>query len=592
MGYEKVAIVKLLRTLVICSAFIGIITHSKQRPCAFVTSINCPNECDDRKQFKECDGDLYGKTFFSFRPQDSDSSRRILDWFNADYVQPISEPTVSIVDYLDDQEWITEAAVAPARTFPFPWHNIFTMSVQWTRSFDRSKIARWFFFNGEDLMTVGIPSDEFAFDINGSQIGLSFGTQGDALIPGKIGNVWARPFVENLIIDLDYWNDLGGIKDGLWSRVECVVVQMKTHMQMRSFGSGVTSSEYPAGLMTLESIGEEFCATTPVPYDSIICALQGNEGWGAVQPLHYGKFPLCAQTLWGVAGIHFDLGYDFYKKDWGYVAGSMQVVFPTGTRPKSIYVFEPVIGANKSWQFGATFIAHYMKEYSNEKQVGLYAYLVGTHLFKSRQDRVFGLKNNGAGSQLLLLKQFNAEQTELINAEREANIFNGTAQIGAAFMFDGSCMLQFSKGHFVGDLGYNLWFRTKEIRSKVVGFKGFYENGLGIKGRLFMERNTAIGCPGTEPQCVYNLTTDSKATIVCSTETDVDEDGNPTPVFITPSDIEYGSALAPMAMTHKIFAATGFKSSWFALVSAEVEFSSNNAALNQWGIMMKIGKDF
>ena len=62
--------------------------------------------------------------------------------------------------------------------------------------------------------------------------------------------------------------------------------------------------------------------------------------------------------------------------------------------------------------------------------------------------------------------------------------------------------------------------------------------------------------------------------------------------LLQPWDVNYGSALSPAALSHKIFAAAGFKSSWFALLSGEVEFSANNAAINQWGIMLKVGGEF
>jgi hypothetical protein len=530
---------------------------------AFSTGINYPNDCDKRKQFETCDGDVFGKTFFSFRPQDSDSSRRILGWFNADYQRSIFHPGVK---------------------------NVLTISPQYTRSFNPKDIATWFFFNGSDSMTVGIPSAEQAYTINGSQIGLSLGTEPyhsyEKLVSGEIGKVWAKPLVENFILDFDYWHDLSVFKKGLWMRFEAPLVYMKTKMNLCAKGKGIDIDPYPSGLMSLCDIGEEGCGTTPVPYTSILCALQGNKGWGAVAPLKFGKFPLRDQGRWGVAGLHMDLGYDFLNVGPILLAGSLQVVFPTGTRPRGIYILEPVIGANKSWQVGGTFIAHYLHEFK-ESTLGIHIYAVGTHLFKAKQDRVFTLKNNCAGSQLLLLKQFNAIGSELIDAEREANIFCGTARIGAQLMFDGSIMLQFSKKRFVADLGYNYWARTKEMRSHNVCFKGFYEDALGIKGDQPMETElTNIGCPGTYPVCTYDLATACATTIACPGE------ANETTIFIQPSDIEYGSVLSPGVMSNKIFAALGFKSQWFAILSGEAEFGKTNGVVNQWGIMIKIGREF
>ena len=162
------------------------------------------------------------------------------------------------------------------------------------------------------------------------------------------------------------------------------------------------------------------------------------------------------------------------------------MVFPTGTRPNGTYVFEPVIGANKSWQVGATAIAHYVREFEHGEYRCLFLCSRNTS-FQITQDRVFSLKENGPGSQLLLLKQFQVSQVGLINAQPEANIFCGRTKIGCNIMFDGSLMFQYSRKRFVADIGYNLWARTKEKREKTVWFRGFYVDSFGIKGNNPME---------------------------------------------------------------------------------------------------------
>ena len=567
----------LIVRLLLC---IGIFSGGMQAAdCVFVTPINCPTKCDNNSLYKTCDGNFYGKTFFSFRPQDSDSSRRILGWFNQDYIDSDRSET----------------------------RQILTISGQYTRSFNPNQIAQWFFFNGCPWMTVGIPNEYESFTIDGSQIGLSLGTIFDPVFDtlelrsGKIGTVWAKPFVENYIIDVDLWYDLSKWHEKLWSRIEFPIVYMKTNMRMRSSGSGVQIDDYPFGLFSLTSqiidaFNDQLCDATAVPYSSILRALEGNLGWGVVTPLNCGKFPICELHKWGVAGVHFDLGYDIYKDMPWYCAASLHVVFPTGTRPNGTYVFEPVIGANKSWQFGATFIANYIKEFK-KCDLGIYFYAVGTHLFKASQDRVFALCKNGPGSQLLLLKQFEISQTGLVDAPREANIFCGRTKIGSTLMFDGSLMFQLSYKELIVDAGFNYWARMKEKRAKTVNFRGFYESAIAVKGDTPMQIQEQVP-PFIGPiQCLPNFTTDSTGTIAAPTEPDplntsqVTQDSSGA-IFIKPGDVNYGSPLQPTSMTYKVFGGIGYKSSWFILLSGEGEFGTNNAVINQWGVMVKVGKDF
>jgi hypothetical protein len=565
-----------LRLLLLCMAALA--NNIQAANCAFVTGVTCPTNCDDNGKYKTCDGDYYGKTFFSFRPQDSDSSRRILGWFNQDYTEQVY-PEV---------------------------RQILTISPQYTRSFNPKQIAQWFFFNGCPSMTVGVPNEYQDFDIDGTQIGLSLGTLFDPdtytleFVAGKIGTVSARPIVENYIVDFDLWYDLSKWHEKLWSRIEFPLVYMKTNMQMCSSGVGSQEDEYPFGLFSLTSTAlspsDYVCDATPVPYNSITAALEGNKGWGVVQPLECGKFSTREKHQWGIAGLHFDLGYDIYKELPWYCAASFHVVCPTGTRPKGTYVFEPVIGANKSWQIGATFISNYIKKFYR-CELGVYLYAVGTHLFKASQDRVYALGSNGAGSQLLLLKQFQLSQTGLVDAPREANIFCGRSKIGSTFMFDGSLMFQLTRNKFVADLGFNYWARTKEKRYKTVNFRGFYEGAIAVKGDTPMSSQVQVPPVIGPVQCVSDFTTDSTATIAGPTEPDVPNGSQVTEissgsVFLVPGNVDYGSPLQPTSMSYKVFGGVGYKSSWFILLSGEGEFGTNNAVINQWGVMLKVGKDF
>lgn len=579
-----------------------------------VTSFNI---IDSRNAVYKKGSDYFGKTFFSLRPQDSDSSRRILGWFNADYrnyhIDTDSEVAVNtdgdghhvvrgvsrrIADWFNKKpDVMLDADDSIDNDYGGPRY-VLTISPQYTHSFQTNGIAQWFFFNGRDAMTVGIPDENESFTIDGSQIGLSLGTIYDPdtdsvfLRSGLIGSVTAKPIVENYIVDIDLWYDLSRWHKHLWSRIEAPIVYMKTNMRMCSSGRGTQNDQYPLGLFSLDktivdAYGDEICGASCVPYSAIVCALEGNSGWGAVEPLKAGKFSTQPLIKWGVPSVHFDLGYDMYDTIPWYCAGSLHVVFPTGNRPKGTYVFEPILGANKSWQLGATAIAHYLKQFDDENEFGIYFYAVGTHLFKSNQERVFSLNRNGPGSQLLLLKQFKGDETGLISAEREANIYTGTIKVGATFMFDGSLMFQYSHNSLVVDLGYNFWARTPERISKKVGLQLCCDTPFGIKGNTPMEFQTMTGCLGSPVQCLNDTTTQSCARI-CGPALQDDE----ITTFITPGDLNYKAPLHPAAMSHKIFAATGYKSWWYALVSGEAEFSPNNAAINQWGIMLKMGVYF
>ena len=558
-------------------------------PCTVrVTCLEC-SDCDTTSLFS-CGDNLYGKTFYSFRPQDSDSARQIVKQFYR-YISKKEENTKPFEVSKEYAELFPSSAnriVENYNNLQGSKHNALTVTAQYSRSFSPNGLARWFFFNGTECMTVGIPDDEQTFDIDGSQIGLSLGNMiTTTLQTGPIGTLHAEPAIENILIEFDYYHDLESIKPGLWIDSLITLVHMTTDFNLVADNDASTQKDdFPAGLFTIDGAGDPTCQTTPVPFDSILDALEGCKGWGSMARLSCSKFSRKKLHKFGVAGLHADLGYDFRKKETSYCAASFHVVVPTGSRPEGTYLFEPVIGANKSWQVGATLRGHHLIGQA-DKKLGLYGYLVMTHLFKAKQTRVFALKNNGPGSQLLLLKKFNATGTALEEGQRVANILCGTTKIGAACMLDGSFLAQFNYRKFYIDIGYNFWLRTREKRSKMICFKGFYENQLGIKGHLPLMSEQTIGCPGTSAVCSYDLQTASQSTL----QQPADADSCTT--YLSAEDIDFGAGLHPMTWSNKIFGACALKTEKvIAILSGSVEFGKQNSAVDQWSIALSLGKEF
>ena len=540
--------------------------------CALETCIKCEQNCNNENCQISCNKDnLFGKTFFSVRPQDSNSARKLMNLANR--TKLLYEGFCGSVGF----------------------------SIAWQNSFDKDKdaqLGKWFFFNGKNCMTVGTPGNGQIFDVNANQIGMSLGNisllPNPILTPGFIGEVCINPEIENLIFDLDIRFDLDHFMCGLWTEFDFVFARTRTNLNLKNREQvKLTQQIFPPGFMTLG------CVTSPVPYLCIQDAFKGDKEIGVIPELMCGKFSQGEMVKSGLAGIHIDLGYDFVKNERGYFAAALDVVIPTGTRPSSKFLFEPVVGANKSWQVGGILQGAYVLNPYSDKKIAFHFNSVITHLFKSRQERLFSLKNNGPGSQYLLLKEFvflgQEGGSNLIGGQRAANILCGEADIGADVMFDGSIMLQLNLCRTFFNLGYNLWARSKEKIDDTICLKNFAENRYGIKGDFPLTKQTSFTCDQAFI-CATDPRTASNSTIAQSSTTDI-ENGEESTIFIQPSDIDFCTPLHPNAISHKIFGSIGFnyntlKNFWYFQVCGELEFSPNNRALNQWALTFQAGASF
>lgn len=481
-------------------------------------------ECADPK------GPVFGKTFFSYRPVHSNTARKM----------------VAVEDkiHLFGKD---------------EFYGVVDVALEYTQTFRPHRLAKYFSFKKDSTsMDYGQDCTSNAQDI----FGRNFGTT-------ATGTICFNPRIQNFIADIDLFLGWDEFICGLWTRLDIPIVH--TRWDLRMSDTGNADGSFPAGIF--DATANEIQA----PYSNLKEAFVGDQGWGKVNKLEAGRIN-GRRTDTQVSGLTFTLGYDFIRKERGHVAAGIFFVAPTGTRPHGDYLFEPIVGANHSWQLGGTLNAAYRlwENCDCEQSLWLYFDAEVSHLFKAKQTRLLGLKDNGAGSSYLLLKKWNADGTAVELIERAANILNTKLKVGATVMADASLMLQYNSGCFFGSLGYNFWVRSKE-KAKDVQI-AFPEATYSIFSPIV---------PFTD-ECSF-----SDATIgLCGTQECGDDF-----VFLKRNDVDVCPALAPRAFTNKVFGSLGYNwkdCDWtpFLALFGEVEFAHENKAANQWGVGLKGGVAF
>ena len=504
------------------------------------TSFNCPKSV----------GNVCGTHIhFSARPQDSNVARRM----------------VAVEDKIH-------------RYGAEEFNGVVSVGLQYQQTFKPGKLARYLF--GKESLTFG-PSCDGTYDIYGTNIGTT-----------ASGRISFAPRIRNFIADIDFWLGLDEFICGSWFRVTAPVNWTQWDLRPCQSLDNPTATPVPFAPGTVAFAD----AGTQTSFGGALAGLTGAP-FGIAPRADCGVLCCNGKTHdTAVAGLHFDLGYDFIRRECSHVGASLHVVAPTGTRQRDGLndhcLFRAVSGAQHSWQIGATVNAAYLawENCDGDQRLGIYFDSTITHLFKAKQRRLFNLKNRDGStnplSYLLLLKKFNASTGAVEGLQRAANALCCDIRVGARVMADLALMVQYDCGCFSAAVGYNFWGRSREQGS----FRKRKNNDCATScgDRCTITANT-LGIKGNTS--VDDATTQSTSTVgTCGPVDDA-------PVFLTTADIDFCSALHPRAWSNKVFGWVGWNwrdCEWQPFVALEggAEFGHNNTAVDQWEVMLKGGVAF
>lgn len=346
------------------------------------------------------------------------------------------------------------------------------------------------------------------------------------------GTMYFSPRIQNFTTDFDFYYGLDSWVEGLFTRVNLTAVHSKWDL-------GLTSVVEQVGPLAEDSITylddqlDYFCheKTFTVPV--------------TVAPLSYARICPCACTENGVADIHADLGWKFLIDDNFHLGLILRTVIPTGTRTNGKLLFAPVIGNGHHWELGGGLTSSYLIWHNEEREdrLGFYIDLYITHLFKTKECRVFDLKNKPLSRYMIGTKIENDASTSFapianISASRVNVTVN--AQADLALWFD------YTHKNMTADFGYNLWARSCE---KVSCPKTCEACGSCCPNVIAREDNWGI----------FNFNggaelTASNATIASSGTPDI------TPVYLSTADFDYRGG-ATRGMSHSFFGHIAYN--WF-----------------------------
>jgi len=325
-------------------------------------------------------------------------------------------------------------------------------------------------------------------------------------------------------------------------------------------GTPATAHDYVAGQL----------ANVAVPatalFKTALAFFQGNTlpnlpGGIVVQPLMFAKIKDGSDKQTSFPDLRAELGYSFFLEDDYHLALGLHMVFPTGKRAEGDFLFEAQSSNGKHFKLGVGLSGHYTLWRSDCEEhhldFGVDATIV--HWFKGKEKRTFDLKGKPLSRYMLAEQmkpipttpvgillagatttdavaptppvQFSGTYAPVANfSTREINVSVGV-EVDLAAYFAYIC-----RG-WEFDLGYNLWYRSKEkISLHNENNSTFPTNTWALKGDAIVYGFVA---PGTPPGVALSAT-ESQATIFAGTNLGNDTTAlrntkvdSPAPAFTT-----------------------------------------------------------
>jgi hypothetical protein len=278
-----------------------------------------------------------------------------------------------------------------------------------------------------------------------------------------------------------------------------------------------------------------------------------------------GKLSCCACTKGGLDDIQLKLGYDFYTEHANRLSPYGVATIPTGARPTSQWVFEPLVGS-KQGSFGFGCNGSYTV--CRNENLTLLADVKYRYVCNSEECRSFDLCKNGDWSRYLLI----STASEPLNSKPGINLFTLPVTVTPGSTIDAWLALHYQQCNCDIEIGYDFWWRQKERLS----LDACIAPGFGIQTfSLFTPTVTSASNAGicqTAPGAGSNVTV-----------------SDPTFVTLTTQDLDVDSASHPRAISQTLYIDIGYTlerkcASFLCGLGFSYEIATNKNALTQWTI--------
>lgn len=307
-----------------------------------------------------------------------------------------------------------------------------------------------------------------------------------------------------------------------------------------------------------------------------------GSGW------QYGKID-GAQKRFRAADVEIKLGYDYICDEMCHAEGYIGGVIPAGNKPKSIYVFEPIVGHNFhggimwggswGWELWSSCDRYLHMEWAANAR----------YLIKNTQVRSLDVKGKPWSRYMLVYRSF--EDMNSRAAQEGINVFTRKVEVRPRLVKDFNTALVYTSCNFQGEIGYNYWSRESEE----IKLDAPFETGITFV-TLNQDGDVTALAPGNLDLTVHA----SVNRAITIKENFVGAEQVPTTatlynqLALTEEDLSFESASSPCAISHTFYGSLGYR--WddlcypvFVNLGGSYELASEKGAISRWLVWGKFG---
>lgn len=277
-------------------------------------------------------------------------------------------------------------------------------------------------------------------------------------------------------------------------------------------------------------------------------------------------------TKWGVGDVEIKLGYDTLHGECCHTSFYGGVVAPTSNRPKAIYLFEPITGANHHFGFllGGNF-GYELWSWENSR-IRFELDSNGRYYIKGRERRSFDILDKSWSRYMAVFANADDALNNVVTPG--INVFTADFNVSphywgtsnAAMIYENDC-------GWAVEAGYN--FFAREAESAQICNWGFQP--------AFVDFSTSNNDPLFNPARTIN----HQYQLINSPQIRTSEY-----IPLTPADINFQSVEHPGVISSTIYGSVGYDMEMWCMpttvaIGGSYEFAGNNDALTRWVVWGK-----